>query len=125
MVTHFKRRCFLGIAATVLLLCCSGSVQAGWVSIKNDTNKTLVVQENVVVNGQTKRGKPINLLPGETLREYLPGPTIKKIELFETHNHNEPVWSGSMNCKDDTQTFSITSANDKVVVEQVICPSKK
>lgn len=112
------------IVAVTLVLCCSGSIQAGWVTIKNDTNKTVVVQENVIVNGQVKRGKPINLLPGETLREYLAGPTVKKIEVFDKQNHNEALWSGSLVCKDDNQTFSISTANDKVTVGQVDCPKK-
>ncbi len=89
-------------------------------TIKNETTKTVVVQENVVVNGQIKRGKPINLLPGETLREYLPGPTTKRIEVFEYQNPNEAVWSGSLSCKEDKQTISITTTNDKIVVGQVI-----
>jgi hypothetical protein len=125
MAALFQRWCFSTISVAILLFCGTGSVQAGWIAIKNDTNKTLVVQEHVIVNGQVKRGKPINLLPGETLREYLPGPTVKRIELFETQNPNEAVWSGSLNCKEDTQSFSVTTTNDKVTVGQVICPAKK
>ena len=125
MAVPFYRRCFLTISLAIVVLCCTGSVQAGWITIKNDTSKTLVVQEHVVVNGQVKRGKPINLLPGETLREYLPGPTVKRIEVFETQNHNEAVWSGSLNCKEDIQSFSVTTVNDKVIVGQVISPPKK
>jgi hypothetical protein len=125
MATLLYPRCITIISAMILVLCCSGSVQAGWITIKNDTDKTLVVQEHVHVNGQTKRGKPINLLPGETLREFLPGPTVKKIEVFESQNPKEAVWSGSLNCKEDKQSFSIVSANDKVIVGQVLGSPKK
>jgi hypothetical protein len=79
----------------------------------------------VTVNGQVKRGKPVNLLPGETLREYLPAPTEKKIEVFENQDPNKAVWSGSLNCKDETQTYSVTRAEGKVTVEQKKCPAKK
>src|SRR5580698_1030924 len=125
MAAFFQRWYILTISVATLLFCGTGSVQAGWIAIKNDTNKTLVVQEHVVVNGQVKRGKPINLLPGETLREYLPGPTVKRIELFETQNPKEAVWSGSLNCNEDTQSFSVTTTNDKIMVVPVACPAKK
>jgi hypothetical protein len=113
------------LTTAVLIACSSGFAQAGWVTIKNDTNKTIVVQETVEVNGQVKRGKPINLLPGERLREYLPGPTVKKVEVFEAQNPNKSVWSGSLNCKEDTQTFSVSTTDGKVMVGQVSCPPKK
>jgi hypothetical protein len=125
MLAFLSFRSFSAIASLILIAYCSSSAQAGWITINNDTNKGLVVQESVVVNGQTKRGKPINLLPGEKLREYLPGPTIKSIEVFEAQNPNKAIWSGNLECKEDTQTFSISSENGKVSVGQVNCPRKK
>jgi hypothetical protein len=125
MVTQFYRCLIATISAAILVLSCAGSLQAGWITIKNDTSKTLVVQEHVIVNGQIKRGKPINLLPGETLREYLPGPTVKRIEVFESQNPKEAVWSGKLDCKEDAQSFSIATADDKVIVGQVTSSPKK
>lgn len=125
MFARFSHRYWTIVAAPLFVVCCTGSVHAGWMTIKNDTNKTIVVQEIVDVNGQVKRGKPTNLLPGETLREYLPEPSVKKIELFEAQDSKKAVWSGNLSCKDDMQTFSVTCMNGKVNVGQVTCPPKK
>jgi hypothetical protein len=125
MLAFLSLRTFSPSAAVILIAFCSSSTQAGWITINNDTNKGLVVQESVVVNGQTKRGKPINLLPGEKLREYLPGPTVKSIEVFEAQNPNQAIWSGNLDCKDDNQAFSISFENGKIHVGQVSCPRKK
>lgn len=113
------------IVAIVLVLGCSQFGQAGWMTIKNDTNKTIVVQETVVVNGQVKRGKPTNLLPGETLREFLPNPTEKTIEVFDSQTANKAAWSGKLDCKKDTQTFSVSETAGKVSVDAVNTPIKK
>jgi hypothetical protein len=125
MFVRLCHRFFIPLVALVAVACSTGFAKAEWITIKNDTNKTIVVQEIVDVNGQVKRGKPTNLLPGETLREFLPGPTVKKIEVFEAQNPKQAAWSGSLNCKEDTQTFSVSNADGKVAVGQVTCPKKK
>jgi hypothetical protein len=125
MFVYLYNQCFPTVAASIIVACCTGFVQAEWVTIKNDTNKTIVVQEIVEVNGQVKRGKPMNLLPGETLREFLPGPTVKKIEVFEAQTPKQAVWSGSLNCKEETQTYSVSNLSGKFTVGQVTCPQKK
>ena len=104
------------LAAGAVMLAAPGAALANWMTIKNDTGKALVVQEIVVVGGQVKRGKATNLLPGETLREYLPAPTVKRVEVFDSRNPNHPVWSGKLNCKDEIQAFSVTSSGGKVTV---------
>jgi hypothetical protein len=113
------------LVAAALVASSCGVAQAGWITLKNDTNKTIVVQEIVDVNGQVKRGKPTSLLPGETLREFLPSPTVKKIEVFEAQNSNKAMWSGSLNCKEDSQTYSVSSTEGKVSVTLTPCPQKK
>jgi hypothetical protein len=111
------------VVAFALILGAPSLAQAAWVTIKNDSGKTIVVQDIVVVNGQVKRGKPTNLLPGETIREFLPGPTLKKIEVLDAQN--QLLWSGNLNCKDENQTFCVTAASGKVTVGPVATPPKK
>jgi hypothetical protein len=82
------------------------------------------VQETVVVNGQTKRGKATTLLAGETLREFTTCPTVKRVEVFDAANPNQAVWSGNLNCKDENQTFSVTVAGGKYTVGPVTPPKK-
>jgi len=108
-----------------LLFCCTGAASANWVTIKNDSGMPIVVQETVIVNGQVRRGKPTTLLAGETLREFLPAPTVKRVEVYDAQNPNQAKWSGQLNCKDDNQTFSVGTVGGKVVVSQVGIPGKK
>lgn len=101
------------------------AASASWMTIKNETGKTITVQETVVVNGQVKRGKTINLLAGETLREFLPNPTVKRLEVFDPQNPHEAAWSGNVNCKDETQIFAVTMSGGKVTLARVAAPVKK
>jgi hypothetical protein len=93
------------------------------VTIKNDTGKAIIVQETVIVNGKTVRGKPTKLLPGESFREFQNVPGIKSYEVLDAANTAQPIWSGPLNCKADSQSFSVTAFQGKVGVIQV--PEKK
>lgn len=108
------------LIALTTVLALAGAARADWVTIRNDTGKTIVIQETVVTNGRVQRGKPTTLLPGNTIREFIPGPTTKKIEVFDAQKQS--LWSGSLNCKDDTQTFSVGAAGGKVTVDLVAKP---
>ncbi len=125
MFPSLQSRLLTVVAALAVVLVSAGAAEAHWVTIKNDTGKTITVQETVVVNGQTKRGKPTNLLPGETLREFLPGPTVKRLEVLDAQNSNLSLWCGNLNCKDDNQTFSVTVSGGKVNIGQVANAPKK
>jgi hypothetical protein len=107
------------VTALAVVLGNASAAGANWITIKNDTGKTITVQETVVVNGQTKRGKAITLLAGETLREFTTCPTTKRVEVFDAQNPNQAVWSGNLNCKDENQTFSVTVAGGKYTVGPV------
>ncbi|MCE9564814.1 MAG: hypothetical protein K8U57_22500 [Planctomycetes bacterium] len=111
------------VVALTALFCSTGAASANWITIKNDTGKPIVVQEIVVVNGQVRRGKPTTLLSGETLREFIPGPTVKRVEVYDAAAPNQAAWSGNLNCKDDNQMFSVTVAGGRVAVGQVAAPA--
>jgi hypothetical protein len=110
----------LTVAVLAALFASPAVASANWITIKNDTGKAIVVQEIVVVKGETKRGKATTLLPGETLREFLPAPTVKRLEVFESRTPDRAAWSGSLDCKDNTQTFSVAVAASKVTVSTVV-----
>jgi hypothetical protein len=107
------------LSLTATLLATAGSARAadgGWITFKNNTHQVVVVQEMVVCNGVTKRGKPIRLLPGETLREFQATPAVRKFEVFDGHNPGKPLFSGNLNCLAAQQTFSITSDGKAVTI---------
>jgi hypothetical protein len=112
-------RFLVPLATVAVVLGSSGIASAGWITLKNDTGKTITVQEISVVNGQTKRGKATNLLAGESLREFIPGPTTKRLEVYEGQNPSHAVWNGDLNCKSELQTFSVSVTAGKVTVGPV------
>jgi hypothetical protein len=125
MFSAFHSRFLVMVLALLAVASSTGAASANWITIKNDTGKTITVQETVVVNGQVKRGKATNLLAGETLREYIPGPTVKRVELFDAQSPNRSVWSGDLNCKDEHQSFLLSVTGGKFSVGQVVMPAKK
>lgn len=100
------------------------AADAGWMTIKNDTNKAVVVQEVIVVNGKQMRGKPTKLLAGESFREFQTTPGVKTYEVFDAANPNAAVWSGNLSCKNDTQSFAVTTVQGKVGVVSLPDPKK-
>lgn len=97
----------------------AGAADAGWVTFKNDTQKAIVVQEVVIVNGKQVRGKPTKLLAGESFREFQNNPGVKSYEVFDGGAPPATLWSGNLNCKADSQTYSLSAVNGKLGVFQV------
>lgn len=123
----FPVRSNLFAVATVMFITAAtaNTLDAGWVTIKNDTNKAVVVQEVTLVNGRPVRGKPTKLLGGESFREFQNIAGEKNYEVYELTNPNVPVWSGKLNCKADSQSFSVTTAQGKISVVPVSPPEPK
>jgi hypothetical protein len=119
MFASFRSRILPPLAALVAVVGLSGSAEAGWVTIKNHTDRVIVVQELVVTNGVVKRGKPIRLLPGETVKEYQTKPGAKKVEVFDAHSPARPLYTGTLNCKDENPTFSITADGKSVSITPI------
>jgi hypothetical protein len=107
------------VAALAVTLLTGADASANWITIKNDTGKPIIVQETVVVNGQPRRGKATNLLPGETHREFVPGPTVKRVEVYDANNTSRPAWCGSLDCKDECEAFRVAVSGGKLTVAQV------
>lgn len=115
------------LAFALAVLCTvafASAADAGWVTFKNDTGKAIVVQEVVIVNGKPVRGKPTKLLAGESFREFQNMPGIKNYEVFDATNPRATIWSGSLSCKADSQTFSVTVVQGKVGIFQIPEPKK-
>jgi hypothetical protein len=122
MIASARSSLFSSIAALAAVVSFAETSTASWITIKNDTKQMVVVQETRIVRGQVKRCKPVSLLPGETLREFLSGPDVKKIDVLDGHNPKRSVWSGSLHCKDESQTFSVTDSGGTVTVRPVVKP---
>jgi hypothetical protein len=110
----FQHLC-VGLLGVILL---PAWASAGWISITNDTPNTVVVQESIVVNGQTRKCKPIKLAPGEILREFQQGGGTKKLSINETGLLGKQLYTGDLTWKEDT-AFSIHKDGEKTNISDV------
>jgi len=110
-------RTWLVPVATALLAVVgnAGAADAGWVSIKNDTNRVIVVQGSATIKGQSKRCKAARLLPGETTREYHLPPFVT-VDVFDGRNPTKLLHTGNVTIRGDHQGFSISVAGSGIVI---------
>ena len=120
----FSRIRLLFLAAALVAMGPVSAAQADWVTIKNDTKRTIVAQSAITVNGQVKRGKPVRLLPGEVLREFYTPPAVG-IEVYDAQRPNKPILSTPLTIKNENQAFSVAPAAAGVVVSSADPPAKK
>jgi hypothetical protein len=120
----FRSILLYGVVCAIGMLPAGGVARAGWITLSNDTNQSVVVQESVTVNGQVRKCKPIKLAPGETLREFQPAGGTKKLAILESGLFGKQLFTGDVTWKDDT-TFSIHRDGDKFRVDDAATLSAK
>jgi hypothetical protein len=99
------------ILTAVVFAALAGPASAGWITIKNDTDKVVVIQEVRVMNGKTVKGKVYRLTPGEVLKEFQTGPGEKTVLVSE--KDGTPVKAKLTWGKDDA-AFSVSKDGDDV-----------
>ncbi|HEX4613281.1 MAG TPA: hypothetical protein VH092_34155 [Urbifossiella sp.] len=115
MVTALFRRC---LSLVPVLLAIGGPVSAadaGWVTIQNDTGRVVVIQTTVEAGGQTRRGRPIRLLPGEHHREFHTSAALQ-VEVFDGQPQDRSLYCGTLHVRSESQTFLVTPAGRSVTV---------
>jgi hypothetical protein len=109
---------FLALPMAVAVLAVAGSAgaaEAGWVTVRNDTARVVVVQGTYTCNGQVKRCKPVRLLPGETVREYHSAPVLR-VEVFDGQTQNRALYTGNLAITPESQAFAIGTDGRAVFV---------
>lgn len=100
------------------------AADAGWVTFKNDTKNPVVVQQVVnLPNGKQARGVPHKLAAGESFREFQNKADVNTYEVLDPGNPPTKLWSGPLNCKAESQSFSVLTVGGKTGVVPV--PEKK
>jgi hypothetical protein len=125
MFAGVRVRCLSAAAAVLVVLTSAGAAGAGWVVIRNDTNRVVVVQETVTSNGQPMRCKPVRLLPGESVKAFQPNGASIKVEVFDGQNPTRNLYSGNQTSREKDQTFSITSDGKTVTLSAVATKDEK
>jgi hypothetical protein len=107
------------IAALLVTAGFSDAAQAGWLTIRNDTNRVVIVQETVVQDGQVKRLKPVRLLPGESVRQMESMTGTKTYEVFDAQNPTVPLCTGKVRITDGAQTVTVTADAKGYTIREV------
>lgn len=102
----------------------ASQARAGWITIRNDTKQTLVVQEVTTVNGKTKPGKAIKLLPGESVRENKSKAGSKSIVVYDPAQPDTPLLRGKIEWGKDDTTFSLSPEKKSIALAAVDPPKK-
>jgi hypothetical protein len=111
----------LAVVAIVLLACGSGRASAGWLSFRNDTRSTLVIQEIVVVNGQARRGPQRQLYPGEVAVESVSRPGVKHLLIIDPKQPSTPLLRTEVSYTTADQIYSIRLESPPVAGAQPRC----
>jgi hypothetical protein len=115
MFANFRIRLFSGLATALALLGSARAADAAWITIKNDTNRVMVVQSAVGPKGQARRGRPVRLLPGESCREFST-PQAIMLEVYDAQTPNKPILTSRLAVKKEEQTFSIRATSPAGIV---------
>jgi hypothetical protein len=100
-----------------------GHAEAAWLTIRNDTNQELVIQEFVTVNGQPKLGRVIKLQPGEAIRENKHVAGTRGIRVFDPARPKTPLLIGTLKWEKDDVTFTLKPDQQSVALD-IVTPKK-
>jgi hypothetical protein len=87
----------------VMWLLWAGSASAAWLTIKNDTTSTLLVQEVLTTAVGTQRSKPQKVAPGASAVEPILTKGKRTIVLYDPANPLQALFHGTVDCQGNTQ----------------------
>jgi hypothetical protein len=98
---------------------------AGWMGFRNDTPDVLVIQETVVVNGQSRPGRAHRLAAGEAVRDTQVNGGQKLISIFDPRQPAQPVYSSVFACPagNENLLYLIKSGRNGIAIEPVRTPA--
>lgn len=108
----------LATSAGLMLLAAGQTAQAGWVTFKNDSSRTLVLQKTVTCQGRPKRCKPIQLLPGESVREFI-APQSITLDLYDSRNTAKRLRTATLDVVSHNQTVALSEHKGNVLVSSI------
>ncbi len=87
---------------------------AGWVTIKNDTDRPVAYREAPppLSLGILRRGKVVKLLPGESHKEFQAKPGTRVIEIYNTLQESDLLLKGPIKWGADDIVFTLTRTPD-------------
>jgi len=102
------------LLVTTGLLGSSQRVEAGWVSIKNETEQPVVVLETSEEVQPGRCGKPVRLMPGEVFREFQSCAGGKTVCILECGGQMHTLSRAKLNWGRDDRAYSVRGVGSKV-----------
>ncbi len=111
------------VAIVLALIGWALPAQAGWLTVKNDTKQTVIL-ESVCDAVIVKRTKTVRLLPGETYREFRLVPGDRKVQFYDgtpaDKSLGQPLGQGTLTWKLTDVTMLIESKTADAKTEWTI-----
>jgi len=95
------------VMALLGFLVAAPTASAGWVTVKNETSQTIIIQEMCTLAGKPVRGKAVRLLPGETYREYHARAGEKQVHLYDDGEPKKLLADETMTWHTRDQNYAI------------------
>ena len=98
-----------------LLLLAPSPAGAGWVSVRNTTDKTVYVQdvpEGILPGLLSRRRKVIRLQPGEVYREFQANPGERSVDVYDAAAPAKPIHKAILKWGPTDVTFNLSAEVD-------------
>ena len=96
-MSRFTQHFRLFVLGVCCLLALEGSAFAGWFGFQNDTNQTLVVQENLSSGSMVRLGKPQKLFTNEAFRDNSTATGQRRFSIYDAAKPDKLLYSGTFN----------------------------
>ena len=107
MFRDFRHLRIASLSGILLLVAVPSNANAGWMGFRNDTGKTLVIQETVSVGTTTRPGKPQKIFANETVRDtHVSGVGQRSFSIVDAARPDKALYTG---------TFPAPAANENVL----------
>ena len=90
------------------------TAHAGWITVLNDTNQVIVIQETSGPLNRPVRGKCVKLQPGETYREYSLLGGTRNVVIYDAAAPNTPLTADKMVWDKADAAFAVKTDGKKV-----------
>ena len=95
----------------------SSVAHAGWITITNDTNQVIIIQETAGPLNRPVRGKCIKLQPGETHKEYQLLGGTRNVVISDSSDN--PLTADKLTWEKADAAFSVKADGKKVALGPV------
>ena len=97
MFSGFRYSLIASLVGLFLLVAVPSDAHGGWMGFRNDTGKTLIIQETVAVGSSSRPGKPQKIFANETVRDTPLSDSGQRVfTIYDTAHPDKPLYTGKL-----------------------------